>query len=445
MESMKKYSQFKYILAISLHIYMNKNNIGKELRLLRNNNNLSLRDLSEIVDISFRRLSKYERGEEIPSDKSISKIEKGLNINFKELLEISELGDHLLSEFFEAIFYDVEGLDYFKSKIIKYKQRMKNTSNKINYINAKIYLMEYISLIINQELEKADEIEDMLLEYFQFDAFCNAILHNYIGLKYRFKQEYTKAIEYHEKALKLNSNEKINALIYYHSSVSYMACAKLMQAASCLNKAKLLFSKYASYHRENYCLAEYALVLNALERYDEAIEIYHRYILGIEQFGKEHILGLDYRNMCWIMICAKRYEEALTYLDDAVILEPKHHFTILYGIWCNYKLKRYKIAIKIINENKQLGEIDEYKDYYNLFSMLVKSEDKKVIIKSLDLAIKIVNDLLKNSEYDRTVFYIDIVLDLLEKQKKYEELSEFLEIKVKLLNNICHVPSQEVC
>lgn len=424
---------------------MDKKNIGKELRLLRKNNHLSLRDLSEIVDISFRRLSKYERGEEIPSDKSISKIEKGLNINFKQLLEVSELGDLLLSEFFEAIFYDIDGLEYLKSKIIKYKQRMKYTSNEINYINAKIYLIEYIYLIINQELEKADEIEEMLLEYFKNDELCNALLHNYIGLKYRFKQEYTKAIEYHEKALKINSNEKIKALIYYHSSVSYMACAQLTQAALYLNKAKFLFSKYASYHRENYCLAEYALVLNSLGRYDEAIEIYHRYILGIEQFAKEHILGLDYRNMCWIMICAKRYEEALAYLDDAVILEPKHHFTILYGIWCNYKMKRYNIAIKIINDNKQLGETDEYKDYYNLFSMLVEIQNKKASRQCLNLAMKIAKNLFEYSEYDRTIFYIDIVVELLERNNDNEKKNEFLEMKLKLLSNICSVPSQDRC
>lgn len=49
-----------------------KNNIGIEMRLIRKYNQLSLRDLEKLTNISFMRLGKFERGEEKPTDKTIS-------------------------------------------------------------------------------------------------------------------------------------------------------------------------------------------------------------------------------------------------------------------------------------------------------------------------------------------------------------------------------------
>lgn len=415
-----------------------KNNVGKELRLIRKYNQMSLRDLSKLTNISFTRLGKYERGEEIPTDKMIGIIENALKIDFNELIKISEEIDEIMNEFIDSLFYHKQNFDYIQAKLDKYKQKNTYSSNELTYKNAKILLMEYTISILNQNIEEIEDLdlEDNLLTYFKNDPDCNALLHDYIGLKFRMKKEYNKAIPWHEKALTMTSNMKIIAMTNYHLSVSYSGCRKYLQAVECIEKANNLFAKHAAYRRANYCLAEYALILKATGQFDKAIEMYKRSMIGNQQLKLSDVsIAKDYRNMCWIMMLAQRYEEALEYLSQAVLNEPQHPFAILYGIWCNYKLDNYKEAERIISENRQLKEDKEYGDYYNLYCMLVKCGKGKPTATCLNAAVKIVESFKDLEQYERRIFYIDIVLDLAERYGDEEKIKKYLEIKVNLLQN----------
>lgn len=413
-----------------------KNNIGIEMRLIRKYNQLSLRDLEKLTNISFMRLGKFERGEEKPTDKTIRIIEKALNVDFNAIIKIAEEIDGLMNEFINSLFYHKQNYDYIQAELNKYKLKNKYCSDELTYKTAKILLMEYILGILNQKIEEVEDFEDSLLAYFKNDPDCNALLHDYIGLKYRLKKEYTKGIPWHEKALTMTSNMKIIAMINFHLSVSYSACRKYLQAVECIEKANSLFAKYAAYRRANYCLAEYALILKATGQFDKAIEMYKMSMIGNRQLKLTDVsIARDYRNMCWIMMLAQRYEEALEYLSEAVLNEPQHPFAILYGIWCNYKLDNYEEAERIISESKQLKEDKEYCDYYNLYCMLVKCGKGKPTATCLNAAIKIVESFKDSEEYERRIFYIDIVLDLAKRYGDEEKIKKYLEIKVNLLQN----------
>ncbi len=414
---------------------MDKTNIGKELRLIRKINQLSLRDLSALTGISFMRLGKYERGEEIPTQNSISCIEKALNCNFEELDRISKENDKLFHEFFDSLFYHTQNLDYFKKKIEISKNEIDPKQENVDFKNAKIILMEYILHVIEFKLDKTEETEDYLLDYFKNEAKCNAILHDYIGLKFRIKKDFKNAIIWQEKALKITTNEKVIAMVHFHLSGSYKGMRKLLQAASSLEKASMLFSKHASYRRANYCLAEFALILKADGQYDLAIETYKKSMIGAEQLEDTDFIAVDYRNMCWIMILAKRYEEALEYLEEATMKEPKHPFAILYGIWCNYKLERYDEAKQIIDENHQLEENKTFSNFYDLFVKLLKCGKGVPSQTCLNSAVKIVKSLNHNEEYERCIFYIDILLDLLDRCGNETEKIKYMKMKIDLLGN----------
>lgn len=414
---------------------MDKNAIGKELRLIRKYNKLSLRELSSLTGISFMRLGKYERGEEIPTPNMINIIEQALNFNFEELDKSSKESNKLFHDFLESLFYHTQNLEYFKKKISLLKDKFDSDKDGINFKNAKILLMEYITNVLEFQFDIAEQLENDLQNYFKNDLECNAVLHDYIGLKYRIKKDFHHAIMWQEKALKLTSNDKIAAMIHYHLSGSYFGVRKLLQAAESLEKASTLFARHASYRRANYCLTEFALVLKAAGQYDLAIEKYKESIIGNEQLIIDDYMAVDYRNMCWIMILAKRYEEALEYLEEASMKEPKHPFAILYGIWCNYKLERYNEAKQIINENQQLEVNKEFCDFYNLFVQLLKCGKRKPTQACLNSAIKIVKALEHKEEYERCIFYLDIVLDLLERRGDELEKIKYLEMKIKLLEN----------
>lgn len=171
---------------------MRKENIGKEIRLIRKFNHLTLRDLSKMTGISYMRLGKYERGEEIPTENAVNIIEKSLNINFNDLGKVFEEINELFADFSDSLFYHTQNLDYFELKISKYKQVNGVIGSELDFNNAKILLMEYILKIINNDLDNAEKLEECLLEYFKNDSECNAMLYDYIGLKFRIKKEYKR-------------------------------------------------------------------------------------------------------------------------------------------------------------------------------------------------------------------------------------------------------------
>lgn len=415
---------------------MRKENIGKEIRLIRKFNHLTLRDLSKMTGISYMRLGKYERGEEIPTENAVNIIEKSLNINFNDLGKVFEEINELFADFSDSLFYHTQNLDYFELKISKYKQVNGVIGSELDFNNAKILLMEYILKIINNDLDNAEKLEECLLEYFKNDSECNAMLYDYIGLKFRIKKEYKKAIVWQEKALNLTLDEKIIAMIYYHLTSSYTSVRKLLQSAASLEKANVLFSKHASYRRASFCLSEFALVLKATRQYDEAIEMFKKSLCGSEQLGfGNDIIAMDYRNMCWTMMLAKRYKEALEYLDEAKMKEPKHPLAVLYGIWCNLKLNNYNSAQEIINQNQQLKENSKYGIYFRLFVMLLKIGEGKPTKACLNLAMKVVDQLYDSDQYERCIFYIDIVLDLLDRNNDEISAIKYLKMKVNLLQN----------
>lgn len=415
---------------------MKKNNIGKELRLIRKYNKLSLRDLSEMTNVSYSRLGKYERGEEVPTDNIIRIIENTLKIDFNELSEIARKIDIFYDEFYDSLFYNNQDFEYCLHKINNYKKEYNINSDELNFKNAKILLMEYIINILNNELANAQYLEDLLLSYFKNEPDCNAVLHDYIGLKFRIKKEFHNAIMWQEKALELTTNEKIIAMVHYHLSGSYMGCRKLLQSAASLEQAKNLFANNAAYCRVNYCLNEIALLLKSTGQYNLAIEVFKRKLRGNEQLGfNDNVMARDYRNMCWIMILGKKYEEALDYLAVALMKEPKHPLSILYNIWCLYKLNAYDKAELVINDNLQLNEDHEYSANFKLFTSLVKCESKKPSSTCLNLAINIVNSLYNSEEYELCIFYIDIVLEILMRRDEIIETIKFLNMKINLLEN----------
>ena len=86
--------------------------LGERLRLMRKENKLTLKDLSQIADLSVPYLSDMERGVVNPSIDTLQKVAKAYNTTVKKLLidveELDELEDTNYPEGFEAFIKDPE-------------------------------------------------------------------------------------------------------------------------------------------------------------------------------------------------------------------------------------------------------------------------------------------------------------------------------------------------
>jgi transcriptional regulator with XRE-family HTH domain len=70
------------------------NEFGKLIKSSRLSNNLTLRGLAKICGISHAQLSKIENGVHLPSIESLQKICEALNLDYKELVDMSSSTKH---------------------------------------------------------------------------------------------------------------------------------------------------------------------------------------------------------------------------------------------------------------------------------------------------------------------------------------------------------------
>lgn len=402
--------------------------IGKEIRFIRRFNGLTLRELGDASGIKYTRLSKFECGIEIPTDENLKKLGEVLNIDFIEFFQVSNAIDKLCNEFLDSLFYHDQNHEVFKAKISRGKY-----NHEINYSYGKIQLMEYIMLVLEGELAKARRMENELFEYFRNENEYEAILFQYKGLSYRFEKRYIEAITWFEKAESQMLNRKNRAMLMIHSSIAYSKSKNIPKAMQYVGAAHKIFSEYGSFRRVSYCFVEYGLLFKSNKQYNQAIDCFNIALKSMEIANcSKDVVAKVYRNMCWTMILARNYQAALEYLEEVDSCDSKHGFTVLYGIWCHYKSKNYDEAERIIANNKQLIHDANYACFYELFELLVMCRDNEPSNKVVSFAAKVVNAIKDVEEYERVNFYIDIVLDLLNRRGNELEKIKHLEMKINL-------------
>lgn len=401
-----------------------KENIGNYLRIIRNYHGLTLRQLGNKTGIIYTKIAKYEQQQIIPTNHAISSLENVLGVKFEEFHLISKKIDKLFDDFLESLFYHDQNLEYYRVKISEGKKLY-----DINYSYGKAKLMDYILLIHEGDFKIARTLEKNLLEDFDNEYEYKAILYQYIGLIYRLEKHYAKAISWFEKAEPMMLNRKNRAMLMIHSSVAYTEIGDIVKATQYVSFAHKIFSEYGSFRRVSYCFVEYGLLLKANKKYSQAIDCFNIALKSMEIINtSDDLIAKVYRNMCWTMILAGNYKTALEYLGEAETYDPKHGFTILYGIWCNYKLKNYDEAEEIINKNIHLKKDVNFARFYDLFNLLVKFRENKPSNELIKVAAEVVNDIKDTEEVERVNFYIDIVLDLLNQSENKLEKLKFLEM-----------------
>lgn len=402
--------------------------IGKELRSIRNYRSLTLRELGEKTGIPYSRLGKFECGKEMPTDETILKIGKILNVDFNKYFNISKEIDVLFNEFLDSLFYHDQSIDLFKAKISRGREE-----SDVNYVFGKVQLIEYIISVLNHEFDKARSMESELFEYFKEDYECKALLYQYKAIIFQDEKHFAEAIPYFEKAESLMINRKSKAMLFLHSSVAYKNVGNVAKSMRCIEMAHHIFAEYGSLRRVAFCFVEYGLLLKANYQFEKAITQFNIALRSLEMIEcPESLFAKVYRNMCWTMILAKDYKAALEYLDEAIEIEPKHGFTVLYAIWCNYKLENYEEAERRINENTHLKSNERFGSFYEMFDLMVKCQDGIPSIKLINAAAQIIENFMNGEDYERINFYLDIILDLLNRSGREMDKIKYLEMKVNL-------------
>ena len=401
------------------------NELGNKIKLWRNYRNLTLEQLNALTGIHYARLSKFERGVEIPNQQMLERIEIALDVKFDDLVLIDQEIENLIIEFIDSIFYLKANFDHFEDVI--------NKNREIYMINQnyyKVVLIEYISDILTNRLDHTDKMEKILDSAVEQNTLYEQLYLEYRALKMHTLKNYSDAFNYIERALCISNNIKNTAMSNYHLSLLHHDCGHYEKARKYLIQAKQMFVEFSSYKRAVHCDFQMANIYTRMGCYSMALELQKASLETFQYMqSSESVIALTLRNTAWVHILMKNYNEALICLDKAELLEPKNCNLILYKIWCNYKLENYSNAHKIIDENNQLYDVSDYKDRFKLFVLLLDQGIDKPTKKIINQAKKVYEDLASRQRYGNMYFYLDILIDLLDRANDKDELIHYLKIK----------------
>lgn len=306
------------------------NELGNKIKLWRNYRNLTLEQLNALTGIHYARLSKFERGVEIPNQQMLERIEIALDVKFDDLVLIDQEIENLIIEFIDSIFYLKANFDHFEDVI--------NKNREIYMINQnyyKVVLIEYISDILTNRLDHTDKMEKILDSAVEQNTLYEQLYLEYRALKMHTLKNYSDAFNYIERALCISNNIKNTAMINYHLSLLHHDCGHYEKARKYLIQAKQMFVEFSSYKRAVHCDFQMANIYTRMGCYSMALELQKASLETFQYMqSSESVIALTLRNTAWVHILMKNYNEALICLDKAELLEPKNCNLILYKIWC---------------------------------------------------------------------------------------------------------------
>lgn len=259
---------------------------------------------------------------------------------------------------------------------------------------------------------------------------------DYKGCRLFLSDKHQEALELYKKLLGFNYIDKVDSMIQFHFGLVCKDLNRYNDALNALRKAKYLYEKMGNVRRMFGCDLLIASVELRMKDYYNAEIDYNNCV----SFGK--VIGIEeseiakvYRNLVWLMIKKKDYDKALDYLEKARLLDNCHPLVNRYEIWINYKKKNYNLALNEIMHCKTINLDSEFRMLLNFFEQLCYLEDNKPSNRLINESIKVYKFFRKKNDIDLALFYIDIVIELLNRKSDEKTLNFYLNEKIVLLEN----------
>lgn len=402
--------------------------IGKRIKLIRKDRNMTLKQLEERTGIHFTRLARFEKGLEIPNEKSIRNLETALGVIFENNKKTDETIENIFIQFVDLLFFQDNHFSHFTEEIKN--NRHQYITNPFYY---KILIIEYIILVISGNIKNLNKQENIIELTIEKATIYEQIYFEYKSVKLHQQHELEAAYCCLKDFCRLSENSKIYAMVNYHLSLYYKELNMLEEARIFIEKAKEIFIKYASYKRMVYCNMQISSIYGRLRRYDLAIEAGNTCLnsfkfVYLDDSVKKSIIS----NQCWIYILMNDYQNGMNMISKAEKINKKNNNISLYKAWCSYKLKKYNQARAIIYDNYHLKKDKNYSVRYLLIRDLIDLEERTPTKELIQSAIKVYDKYYNEKRYDIISFYLDIVIDLLDRKNEKDELIKYLKIKTKI-------------
>lgn len=411
---------------------MDKITITMLLRNERKRKGLSLKDVSDQTGISYQILSRYERGQEFPTKERLGKILKCLQLNIDGLDETVHQIDRLFDEFMNDQFNRKLNDDEYEKVIQVNKEKFEHYGNYY-----KILVMEYIIRLFAGKDEELIELEKQIERMNHHDLRVRQIYLDYKGFHLLLKKKTSEGVELLEKAKYSYYDEKTIAMINYHLCFAYDLKHLKRNGIERIEEAMAVFKKYEAYKRIADCYFLKGNFLAYQRKYDKAMEVYENALrlMKLVNDPKSSFASL-YRTMGYVQLLNKRYDDVINWLELASQIEPNHVRMHLYYVWTYYCLGNISKACLWITKTKRLSLTKIENMIVQLFDMMIKNENRMPTKRMVSKAEKIYHYYKAENDTMPALFYLEILVELLERRNNYETAFTFQKEIIELLNEV---------
>lgn len=400
---------------------------SKIMRIYRENQKLTLRDLSDKTFFGFQTLSKYEI-ELIPlSDENFEVIALALNIDFNMIYYINDKLKNDLDHLYECIVYD------YTEEIEEILNAISQTKEYIKYSDLYHY---YLVLMFALDVINGNEISSYLsdIQYMQnqIDSNTMQIFLDYYALYMNRRGKLNEGIDIINRALSIGKRPLISAMLHYHSGLLNSLAGNLKTSLEHNLEAEHLFIQEHNHIRLISVQTNIATIYARQKNLDKALEIYVRLL---KEAIRSKNLDIEIVTRYNIASCYNRmnkFEDSNKIIDEIELILP---LTINgYYIKANnlISLNQQKEAQLIINHCLKL-ELD------SLFQLKFELLDYENNYKQNEEYCHKLKDFLQKSklsyDYENTEFVLDKLIDYYEYKFAYKIANVYLKEKILFIEN----------
>lgn len=392
--------------------------VGYFIRVNRELQGLTLRELQKKCGISHVQISKYERNiDDIPLH-NLDKITKALNCTYYEDLELENKIENLFSNLRNNIFYSTLNVEQTKSALLF----LENSALSTRYAHV-VLLIKYIIAVICNDIT-VDEYGNILDHLNMSDSLEKQVFLQFKSCRLNDEKKYKESLETILNALPVHFEEKQYGMLNYYSAMQYSALNQSHQALDALLKAKQIFRKYNNFVREMHCDLLFGNIYLKSNQYIEAYE-YYSYVENEIKVLKscDSLLPTVKLNQALLCIFMKKYDQTLEILND---LNKNDVQVIEIFALCYSLLKQYSKTCDWANKGLELAERDSVEYYLFKIYIIIGSQNKNK--KTLEELIQLYNKIEDQIQNCTKVIIIDWIIEIAEIRNDYKLAYEYSKL-----------------
>ena len=400
---------------------------SKIIRIYREKEKLTLRQLSDITFFGFQTLSKYEI-ELIPlSDENFEVIAKAVKIDYTFVYYINENLKYDLDHLYECIVYD------YSDEIEDLVRRIRKAEEYIYYSDLYHYFIVLLfSLDIingNPDSKYLDEIQH-LKEH--IDSNLIQIFYDYFAIHTSRQGKLSEAIDIINRAISLGKRTLISAMLHYHAGLLNSIQGNLKTSLEHNLEAEHLFIQEHNHIRLISVQTNIATIYARQKNLDQALEIYNRLLKEAIRSKNFDIEIVTRYNIAWCLKIMNRFVESNQIISEIEVISP----LTINGYYIKASnlvdMSKGKLAHEIIDKclKQPLDPLFKLK-----FELLNYENNRNLNEDYCSILKEFLNKTKLSYDYENTEFVIDKLIDYYESKFSYKIANQYLKEKIQLIEN----------